>query len=419
MGLAVVVLMYGVTELVLFAAISIKYHRVFTFTAFEAQRRVVDGGNDPFGTADMPARLRIRKEVIHPYLGYVHDPRVEQTSPYGISDVSPVQHRSPGKLIVGIFGGSFAEDIAYNMADALAAQLKPFYPSREIVVVKAAIGGYKQPQQLMALTYFTALGGDFDIVINLDGFNDVALPVLENMPQTNPFFPRQWHLRMRAAPDPDFLVALGRIRFIDSLSAKWTAAFRSGPLRYSVTANTLWRIGDQLLYNAAVAERARLPQMSSGVNDYAAAGPPASYASDEELYAALASAWAESSYDMYALAKAKGIRYIHFLQPNQYLEGTKPMTPDERHVAILETHPYAKSVRTGYPLLRSLGKDLVRRGVEFVDLTGIFASTREPIYRDNCCHVNGAGQQIVIAAIAKAITGGRTVQASPTIQTNR
>jgi hypothetical protein len=83
--------------------------------------------------------------------------------------------------------------------------------------VKAAIGGYKQPQQLMALNYFTALGGEFDVLVNVDGFNEVALPPLENIPQTNPFCPRQWHLRMRMVPNQEFLATVGKIRFLDAL----------------------------------------------------------------------------------------------------------------------------------------------------------------------------------------------------------
>ena len=225
-AVCMVLFMYIAVELLLFAAISIKFGRMFTFSGFEAQRREVNAGEDPFGMADVPARLRIHKEVVHPYMGYVYDPTVEQSSPYGISDASPVQHRSTGKVIVGIFGGSFADDIAYNAARETCRPLKPRFPGQEFVIVKATIGGYKQPQQLMALNCFTALGGEFDIVINLDGFNDVALPALENVPQTNPFFPRQWHLRMRTVPDTEFLTTVGSIKFLDSVSATWPSSFR-------------------------------------------------------------------------------------------------------------------------------------------------------------------------------------------------
>ena len=410
MWACMILIMYAAAELLLFTAISIKFGRMFTFSGFEAQRREVNAGDDPFGMGDVPARLRIHKEVVHPYMGYVYDPTVEQSSPYGISDTPPVQHRSPDKVIIGIFGGSFADDIAYNMANELSEKLKPSFPGREFVVVKATIGGYKQPQQLMALNWFTALGGDFDIVINIDGFNDVALPALENVPDTNPFFPRQWHLRMRTVPDTEFLATVGKIRFLDSVGAKWQSFFRTGPLRYSVTANTLWRIGDQLLYNAAVNQRAKLPKMSAA-NTYAAAGPPAPFANDEEMYSALGHLWEESSFQMNALARAKGIRYFHFLQPNQYIEGSKPMGDEERRVAIRADHPYAKSVRQGYPVLRELGKDLVRRGVNFVDLTNIYANTHDPLYRDNCCHVNTAGQRLVIDTVVKTIRS--TLASSP------
>jgi hypothetical protein len=402
--LLMIVLMYAVMEILLFAAMSLRFGRMFSFSAMEAARREVSAGSDPFGLADVPARLRIHKEVVHPYMGYVYDPSVEQSSPYGISDVSPVQRRSPDKVIVGIFGGSFADDIAYNMAQKLADLLKPRFPGKEFVIVKATIGGYKQPQQLMALNYFTAIGGEFDIVINLDGFNDVALPALENVPQTSPFFPRQWHLRMRTVPDQEFLTTVGRIKFIDSVAETWASTFRRAPLRYSVTMNTLWRVGDRFLYNAGTNARAQLPQLASGTNEYAAAGPPTPFANQGEMYAALARTWAESSYQMHAVASAKGIRYFHFLQPNQYIDGTKPMSDEERGVAINEAHPYAKSVRSGYPELRARGRELVQRGVNFVDLTTLYANTREVLYRDNCCHVNPAGQRLVIEAIAKTIT---------------
>jgi len=121
------------------------------------------------------------------------------------------------------------------------------------------------------------------------------------------------------------------------------------------------------------------------------------------MYPALAKTWAESSFQMNAVAAAKGIRYFHFLQPNQYLQGSKPMGAEERRVAIKEDHSYAISVRTGYPELRNRGRELIQRGVNFVDLANLYASVREPVYADNCCHVNAAGRRIVVEAIAKTI----------------
>ena len=394
--------LYAVIELFAFTVVSLKFGRMFSFKEFEASRREVDLGGDPFGMGDVPARYRIRKEVIHPYLGYVHDPTVERSSPYGISDITPIQHKASDRVVIGIFGGSFAEDFA-DAAAALTERLQPYFPGKEFTIVKAAIGGYKQPQQLMAFNYFTALGGEFDIVINLDGFNEIALPSLENIPHTNPFFPRQWHLRLRMLPDTELLSTIGRIKFLDAAASEWARIFSRPPLRYSVSLNTIWRVGDQLLHLQAMKERARLPQLTSEDGNYASTGPAAAFADEGDMYAALGRVWAESSYQMHALARARDIRYFHFLQPNQYLEGTKPMERAERDVAIRSDHPYGASVNKGYRVLRNLGGGLRARGVNFVDLTDVYAETRDVVYRDNCCHVNAKGRDLVAAAIARTI----------------
>jgi hypothetical protein len=55
--------------------------------------------------------------------------------------------------------------------------------------------GWKQPQQPLALSYFLSLGAKYDVVMNLDGFNELALPFLNNLRAgVYPFFPRLWNL---------------------------------------------------------------------------------------------------------------------------------------------------------------------------------------------------------------------------------
>jgi hypothetical protein len=78
------------------------------------------------------------------------------------------------------------------------------------------------------------------------------------------------------------------------------------------------------------------------------------------------------------------------------------MDADERRIAIQEGS-YADAVKHGYPVLMRLGQELRGRGVNFLDLTNVYARTREPMYVDNCCHVNPTGLRLVIAAIAKSI----------------
>jgi len=40
--------------------------------------------------------------------------------------------------------------------------------------------GFKQPQQLQVLTYFLSVGQEFDMVVNIDGFNDVVWALNNN-----------------------------------------------------------------------------------------------------------------------------------------------------------------------------------------------------------------------------------------------
>jgi hypothetical protein len=133
---------YAVTELLVFTATSIRFGRVFSFSEFAVRPREVTAGMDPFRLRNTPARIRVRKEIVHPYLGYVYDPTVEESSPFGISDVSPVQRRSADKVIVGVFGGSFANDLAYHSEDGgLAEQLKPYFPDHRRLQAAAATDG--------------------------------------------------------------------------------------------------------------------------------------------------------------------------------------------------------------------------------------------------------------------------------------
>ncbi len=142
--------------------------------------------------------------VLHPYLGYVYDPTRNSkgltshhggfsVSDYGfIDDHSPFYKAKKDSVVIGIFGGSVAFFFSVFGVDSLVQQLEssPFFKDKDIEIVRLALGAYKQPQQLLALTYLLSLGAHFDVVINLDGFNEVALPSAENIPnKVSPFFP--------------------------------------------------------------------------------------------------------------------------------------------------------------------------------------------------------------------------------------
>jgi len=79
------------------------------------------------------------------------------------------------------------------------------------------------------------------------------------------------------------------------------------------------------------------------------------------------------------------------------------MRKEEREVAINNEHPYRPGVVKGYPFLRRYGRDLVSRGVEFHDLTMMFAGIEDHLYTDDCCHVNAEGYKMIASTIGNII----------------
>ncbi len=114
--------------------------------------------------------------------------------------------------------------------------------------------------------------------------------------------------------------------------------------------------------------------------------------------------WSRSSVMMSNLARQIGARYVHVLQPNQYVGDSKQLSDEELESAYLPNHRWAKNAATGYPHLQQAGRKLVAQGIEFHDLTGIFRETRETIYTGICCHMNSKGRRTLLTEIATILS---------------
>ncbi|MFQ5853976.1 MAG: hypothetical protein ACE5JU_25735, partial [Candidatus Binatia bacterium] len=233
-------------EISSFLIYSISAQEWFSFSRMQERRRETF-----LPELYLPEAGKVPDEVIHPYLGYVANPdsnseektrhqRGYPISRFGFRDRgSPIRQRSAGKILLGITGGSFAADFSFDGVDSLIAELRkdPLFSGKEFSIIRFSIGGYKQPQQLMALNYLLSLGAQFDILINIDGFNEVALPPVENMPKNVfPFFPRNWFFRVRSMPDLPIWIGIGKLAYLKDLREIWAKAFSWAPLRFSVTA---------------------------------------------------------------------------------------------------------------------------------------------------------------------------------------
>jgi hypothetical protein len=122
-------------------------------------------------------------------------------------------------------------------------------------------------------------------------------------------------------------------------------------------------------------------------------GPAFPRQAEPGLLRGLAAFWGRSPRLMDGLCRVRGIPYFHFLQPNQYVEGSKPMAAAERKTAISEASVYGRGARLGYGELIATGAALRMEGERYFDLTAIFQGVEEPLYIDDCCHLNRDGME--------------------------
>ena len=347
--------------------------------------------------------------VLHPFLGWVHDPGLKEgVSEFGFVETAPtIQKQTEDKLIVAVLGGSVAMNLATEGGDALKQALAEHNPDKEITIICLASSGYRQPQQLFVLNYFLALGAEFDVVVNIDGFNEVALHPSEDAFRGVFYaYPRSWDYRVRSIPDPEITPQIYELMSIEQDRQAWAVRFNKPASRYSSTLGLIWRCWDNHLKRQLVDGRDQLVQHRLKRElRYVEGGPRRRYDETDEQFSRLVDLWQRCSVQLHQICTARNIQYHHVLQPNFYFAGTKVMSENEQD--LLRRPQYMQTVAQGYPRLVEAGSELKESGVRFHDLTRIFDEATETIYADNCCHFAQSGNEMLARRIAEEIVAAR------------
>jgi hypothetical protein len=177
--------------------------------------------------------------------------------------------------------------------------------------------------------------------------------------------------------------------------------------QHSFFAGLVWRAFDHSSQNAVKQAEAALQQYRAHAEEnYALRGPRLEYADEEAYFRDRADVWVQGSLNMSYLARSHGTAFYHFLQPNQYVPGSKPLNAWEQSIMHPEQYGepgIAHAVTAGYPYLQQASKRLLEAGISYVDLTQIFAEQPQQLYTDHCCHFNEEGNAIMGNAIADAV----------------
>jgi hypothetical protein len=334
--------------------------------------------------------------VLHPYYGY--DSANAARAKERVVEALASPH--PGELCVLLVGGSVAA--LFNSStdggkDELARLIAadPRAGDRRVRVLGHARPGFKQPQQLHVVADLLRQGAVPDVVLNLDGFNELDLAVGNARAGLPADWPSHTHwLHVSAPPaDPRQLDAL-----VDEEGARRAALAEAERLDAS-----------PLLASALLGPRAlgRLEELASRASAAAAERDalraPEPPPGDFDTGAAVAQAveiWSRSSAELARLCAASGVRYVHALQPTLHDRGSKPLTPEEERDGL--RGGWREPVLAGYPLLRAAGADLSAQGVRFCDVSDAFQGVQETLYYDPC-HFSRRGNLLLAARLADAV----------------
>lgn len=353
--------------------------------------------------------------TFHPYTGYVGNPGA---FPWGeeypafneFGMLSTGHHPYPYKkqkneYVIAILGGSVAEMFANGAEEQFDGFIRDRLGfDRKVVFINLATGGYKAPQQLFQLQYALLSGFELDAVLNIDGFNEIVLARQNILDDANPVFPSIFHMALMAQMSrtsiPDKGVAELFVEYYETYEHELTllAFIGRSPFRYSVFLNLageLWAARNRkkiknLKYQTVTVSSEKVSRVFSGPEFFR----------DRDSYETAAEIWRRSSEMLDAICRANNLLYIHVLQPNQYVEGSKVLTANEKTVAINPDNAWGVAAREGYGRLLANGEILKKEHIPFYDLTMLFRDVHKDVYFDDCCHINPYGNLLMARAIA-------------------
>lgn len=313
---------------------------------------------------------------------------------------------APDELVVGLFGGSVAMFLGADKAawDAFEKGMEVYVRDHgfsKVTLLNLAMGCYMQLQTHNVFTYFFH---DLDRVIFLDGYNEVN-KLRETEPMRWPItYPWQgvWQPLVRRQFNARDLRAIGGIEFLSDLIEGLTRLSSRSVLGRSMFVHALWRIGaDQFSHGI---NQKRLSLNESLVDSAKYEGFTAS--SLEESRSQIASYFAlyeRLSMWQAALARDAQVPYFHFIQPNKYVRGSKPLSEEEIRQYTTKGEAEFKRMTSLYQKLAEIVGPLKALGVNAHSLTDVFVATEETVYSDEHCHLNTRGNRILMERILSII----------------
>lgn len=295
-----------------------------------------------------------------PYFGYV----AIDGNNYGFytKENFPLK-RNANTYVIAILGGSVANHVANSIlknpdyAKKIRSQVAAL-KDKDIRFMGLALPGYKQPQQFFVLSYFI---DQIDMVIQLDGWNEVSVTAPNDLPVDFPML-----INFNSNQTKFFQMIEGN----KLLNMSMALFLFKNSLEYKTSKNA-WKKND-LVFD---------PHAKIHI----------------ENTSQLVSTWKKYLKLEKDLLKANNKKGFFFVQASQYNENSKLLTAHEKKIAFNPLR--LKMGAPAFQLLRAEAKKL-----NVFDLAEVFKNESESIYIDDCCHVNERGNKLVSDEILRVIS---------------
>lgn len=134
-------------------------------------------------------------------------------------------------------------------------------------------------------------------------------------------------------------------------------------------------------------------------------GPDITYNNDSVFFKDMAKKWQNASLQMNVICKANNIEFHHFIQPNQYIEGSKILSEVEleKYISSVDSGTVGYAAKIGFPYIMKHGKE-IEDSINIHSLVYLFKNTKETVYRDPWCHLNELGNKLMAIEIAKKVS---------------
>ena len=368
--------------------------------------------------------LRLNQSIVerfHPFFGFIQNPSPDFRPGFKINNygfISPYDYPfkkfKKNQFVIGIFGGSVASDFSILQIQnkILPQYLKqvPGLQDKEFVILSFATGGYKQPQQLLILNYFLALGQELDLVVNIDGFNEVALSNLNNKNQINLAMPSIQHISPLTslannslsvkAMQATIRIKENKTRINEGLESLQHCSLAACDALTSVYVQNLV---NNYRKDIIAFEKERSKKQKDDEESVIYINKNKSMLEDSAAFEQMSWNWAKSSIFMHKILSASNVPYFHVLQPNQYYQTKRVFGEAEKRIAFNKETPYAKAVELGYPAILGKFPNLQKNNINILNGVKVFDKTKDAVYVDSCCHYNKAGEVIFSNYVGSSI----------------